>query len=215
MSDERKHKHTSIEPSINGPYLVKNLDELINSKGEQKETKPFIALCRCGGSANKPFCDGTHLRIGFTGEKEPNRVPDRMDDYEGEDIAIYDNRGVCSHRGNCTDNAPKVFQMGNEPWIHPDAQDAVETAKVIRTCPSGALSYTKDGTLSKEWFDEQKIIVTKDGPYDVQGHIKLGDPDGNTPEAKDHYTLCRCGHSKNKPFCNGQHWHIKFKDPRN
>jgi uncharacterized Fe-S cluster protein YjdI len=138
-----------------------------------------------------------------------------MDDYEGKDITIHDNRGVCSHRGSCSDNAPAVFKMGKKPWIEPDAQDAEPTAQVIRTCPSGALSYSKDGTLHKDWNHEQDIIISNDGPHDVQGYIELKDPDGNTPESQEHYTLCRCGHSKNKPFCCGQHWHVDFKDPKN
>ena len=59
----------SIEPLVNGPYLVKNLREFRNSKGETIKTIPEIYLCRCGGSANKPFCDGTHWHIQFKDDK--------------------------------------------------------------------------------------------------------------------------------------------------
>jgi CDGSH-type Zn-finger protein len=212
MAEEIK---PSIQPTRNGPYMVKGLNKLNNSKGENLKVNPTMLLCRCGGSNNKPYCDGTHLKIGFSDQKEPDRVPDKMDEYKGKDITIHDNRGVCSHRGHCTDNAPKVFRMGVEPWIEPDAQNTEDTALVIRTCPSGALSYLKEGKLYKNWTHEQGIIVSNNGPYDIQGYIELNDPDGNTPESKEHYTLCRCGHSKNKPFCNGQHWHVNFKDPKN
>ncbi len=212
MTEDEK---PTIQPTRNGPYLVESLGTLKNSKGEDLKSSPTMMLCRCGGSNNKPHCDGTHVKIGFSDQKEPDRIPDRTDDYEGEDITIHDNRGVCSHRGYCTDNAPKVFRMGIEPWIDPDTQDAEETIRVVRMCPSGALGYTKEGVLFKDWDHEQRIIVTKDGPYDVQGYVDLEDPDGNTPESKEHYTLCRCGHSKNKPFCNGQHWYVNFKDPEN
>ena len=212
MAEEEK---PSIQSTRNGPYLVKKLKKLKNSKGEDLKSSPIMLLCRCGGSGNKPYCDGTHLEIGFTDQKEADRVADKMDNYEGKDITIHDNRGVCSHRGHCTDNAPKVFRMGIEPWIEPDTQAAEETAKVIKTCPSGALSYTEKGVLFKDWDHEQGIIASKDGPYDVQGYLDLEDPDGNTPESKEHYTLCRCGHSKNKPFCSGQHWYVNFKDPKN
>jgi len=58
-----------IEPQANGPYLVKNLARLQNSRGKLLETKPVCALCRCGGSARKPFCDGTHWSIGFTDDE--------------------------------------------------------------------------------------------------------------------------------------------------
>jgi len=206
---------SSIEPTRNGPYLVKNLKKLKNSNNEEIKSDSVITLCRCGGSNNKPFCDGNHIKIGFIDTKEDDRVPDKLETYEGEKLTIHDDRGVCSHRGYCTDNAPKIFRMKTEPWIDPDAQDPDETTKVIKTCPSGALSYTKDGVLSKDWDREPAINISKDGPYDIVGSIELKDPDGDTPESKEHYTLCRCGHSKNKPFCNGQHWYVKFKDEKN
>ncbi|MHC4779758.1 MAG: CDGSH iron-sulfur domain-containing protein [Planctomycetota bacterium] len=53
------------------------------------------------------------------------------------------------------------------------------------------------------------------GPYDVTGGIALMDPEGSTPESREHCTLCRCGSSKNKPFCDGTHWYVKFIDERN
>jgi len=103
-----EEENSSIQPTRNGPYLVKKLKKLKNSKGEDLKLNPIMVLCRCGGSSNKPYCDGTHLKIGFTDQKEPDRVADKMDNYEGKDITIYDNRGVCSHRGHCTDNAQNV-----------------------------------------------------------------------------------------------------------
>jgi len=204
-----------IKPTRNGPFLVKKLKKLKNSKGEELKSSQTVMLCRCGGSKNKPFCDGSHLKNGFTDKKEPDRVRDRTDDYRGKDITIHDNRGVCSHREHCINHAPRVFQRKARPWIIPDAQDAEETIRVIKMCPSGALSYTKDGVLFKEWGHEPAIIISKHGPYDVQGSVELKDPDGNQPESKSHYTLCRCGHSKNKPFCDGRHWRVRFKDPKN
>ncbi|MFW6129384.1 MAG: CDGSH iron-sulfur domain-containing protein [Candidatus Aminicenantaceae bacterium] len=205
----------TITPTRHGPLLVKNLKKLINSKGDDLDTNVTMTLCRCGKSKNKPFCDGAHLKNGFSDKKDPDRIEDKMDDYEGKDITIHDNRGVCSHREYCTDYAPKVFRRRVEPWIDPDAQNANETGRVIKMCSSGALSYTKDGALFKDWDNEPTVIISKGGPYEVQGYVELNDPDGNEPESKEHYTLCRCGHSKNKPFCDGNHWHVKFKDPKN
>lgn len=205
----------SIQPSENGPNLVKDLKKLKNSKGETFEPQPMVALCRCGQSSNKPFCDGTHMKVGFTGEKDKGRQPDKVDDYVGKDITIHDNRGVCSHRGYCTDNLPSVFRMKQEPWIDPDGASVEDIIRVVEMCPSGALSYTKDGVLHKEVDREPGVTVSKDGPHDVVGGIELDDPDGNTPESKEHYTLCRCGASKNKPFCSGEHWHVEFKDDKN
>ena len=140
----------SIEATPNGPYLVKQLSDLRNYKGQEIEAKPVMALCRCGGSANKPFCDGTHLRIGFHSDKSIDRVPDRLDDYASKQITIHDNRGVCAHSGYCTDNSPTVFNAEKEPWISPDLASPDEIANTIKMCPSGALSYTKDGVLYKD-----------------------------------------------------------------
>ena len=212
---EKAQSKPSIEPTLNGPYLVRNLTDLENSRGEAIETQPEMYLCRCGGSATKPFCDGTHLKIGFHSDKIRGGVPDRVDDYLGKGITIHDNRGVCSHSGYCTDNSPSAFRLGSEPWIDPDAADPEEIAETIKMCPSGALSYTKDGVLYKDQDRKPEIAVSKNGPHCVVGGTELKDPTGSKPESKEHYTLCRCGGSKNKPFCSGAHWDINFEDDKN
>lgn len=205
----------SIETTKGGPYLVRNLKDFKNSKDEPIETKPNMALCRCGASGKKPFCDGTHLNIGFSGDKAEDRIPDRQDTYECKSIIIYDNRGVCAHAGLCTHHSPAVFNAEKEPWIDPDADNPDKTARTIEMCPSGALSYEKDGVLHKDQEREPAIKISKNGPYHVVGGIELNDPDGSEPESKEHYTLCRCGKSKNQPFCNGAHGDTDFKDDEN
>ncbi|ADE36008.1 CDGSH iron-sulfur domain-containing protein [Methanohalophilus mahii] len=210
-----KEDKTIIKVSKDGPYIVSNLNTLRNSKGVFIETMPTIVMCRCGGSGNKPFCDGTHMKNGFSGDKKEDRVPDKMDTYKGKAITIHDNRGVCSHMGHCTDNLPSVFRMGIEPWIDPDGADPEEIARIIRMCPSGALSYTMDGQLHKDYPHDSEVFVGKDRSYNVVGDIELEGPDGSKPETQDHYCLCRCGGSKNKPFCDGSHWHIEFEDEKN
>lgn len=214
MSEHKENKPT-IEPAVNGPYRVTNLKDFKNSRGETIPTEPEMYLCRCGGSSRKPFCDGTHLKNSFNSAKSPDRVPDRMDDYAGREITIHDNRGVCAHSAFCTDNSPAVFKMRHEPWIDPDGADAEETARTIRLCPSGALSYTKGGVLYKDQDRSPAVTVTKDGPHRVAGSIEFHDPAGSKPESKEHFSLCRCGGSKNKPFCSGEHWYIGFKDDKN
>jgi uncharacterized Fe-S cluster protein YjdI len=99
-----------------------------------------MALCRCGGSANKPFCDGTHARISFSSHKRPDCVPDRRDHYVGAGVTIHDNRGICQHAGFCTDNLSKVFRLHQEPWIEPDGATVEAIIDQVRQCPSGALS---------------------------------------------------------------------------
>ena len=195
--------------------MVNDLDVFTNSKGEDMSIKRVMALCRCGQSNSKPFCDGAHLQSGFTDNKEEGREPNRIDTYVGKKITIHDNRGVCAHRGYCTDNLPTVFLSDTEPWINPDGASPEDIERVINMCPSGALSYTKDGVLFKDLQRYPAIRIAKNESYDVVGGCELVDPDGNNPESKEHYTLCRCGHSKNKPFCDGQHWYVDFKDDKN
>jgi CDGSH-type Zn-finger protein len=202
----------SIEPVVNGHYLVKNLKDFRNSRGEAIETKPVMALCSCGGSSNKPYCDGTHKKIGFNSDKAEDRVPDRVNTYVGKRITIYDNSGVCARAGYCTNHSPAVFNDQRKPWIDPDADDAEKTARTIRMCPSGALSYTKEGVHYKDQYRAPVITISKNGPYNIVGGIELNDPMGSKPESKEHYQLCRCGASKNKPFCTGEHLDINFKD---
>lgn len=204
-----------IECRENGPYLVRGLDDLKSSKGETIATEPVMALCRCGGSKNKPFCDGTHKQIGFKGEKHPDRTPDRRDNYVGKGITIHDNRGVCSHAGACTDGLAEVWRMKKEPWIDPDAADVQAIIETIRQCPSGALSYTIDNVEHRDQARDPAVLVSKNGPYRVTGAVELKDVPWGEGASREHYTLCRCGGSKNKPFCDGTHWHIKFKDDKN
>ena len=170
-----------------------------------------MILCRCGQSKNKPFCDGIHNKINFNSEKLEGRQPDQVDNYVGEGITIHDNRGVCSHIGYCTDNLPSVFRMKKEPWIDPDGASVADVIKLIKTCPSGALSYSVDGVKHDTLDRGPSIILRQDGPYHIEGEIELDDYNQSKPQSKEHYTLCRCGGSKNKPFCDGTHWYNNFK----
>ena len=88
-----------IEPLTNGPYLVKGLETLTNSKGEALPTKGVIALCRCGCSVTKPFCSGTHKEVGFDSANMSDGSLDGRVDHEGDGITIHDNRGICAHAG--------------------------------------------------------------------------------------------------------------------
>lgn len=205
-------ENPKISPLKNGPLLVKNLQKFTNSRGEKIDTKPTMPLCRCGASKTKPFCDGTHASIGFTDEKSEGRIADKKETYKGKSITIHDNRGICSHAGFCTDNLPGVFRMGTEPWIDPDGADIEEIKRVIRMCPSGALSYSEKGTETNEFFDEAEIVVSKNGPLYVRGGIEMKDVDLGGEASKEHFTLCRCGKSANKPRCDGAHWYAAFKD---
>ncbi len=202
----------TIECRENGPYIVNSCDRLTDDAGAEIAAKRVMALCRCGGSANKPFCDGTHARNGFSGTRESDGANDRRDTYVGKGITIHDNRAICAHAGVCTDSLPKVWRMDAEPWIDPDGAPVEAIIEVIRACPSGALSYSVDSKAAARPPGEPAIRVTKDGPYHVSGGIALQNVRWGDGAPRDHYALCRCGASKNKPFCDGSHWDIDFKD---
>ena len=110
--DSGERTKSKITTAPNGPCVVNSLEKLRNSSGEQIQTKPVFALCRCGGSAKKPFCDGTHAKIGFSDGKLEGTAEDKRDNYVGAEITIHDNRGICSHAGLCTEGLPKVFLYG-------------------------------------------------------------------------------------------------------
>ncbi len=209
MSERDKQ---TIESRDSGPYVISNVSNFKTSRAESVKTARTMVLCRCGKSGSKPHCDGTHTKIDFNSSKIEGRQPDRVDDYVGKEITIHDNRGVCSHAGYCTDNLPSVWRMQTEPWIDPDGASVEEIIRVIEMCPSGALSYTLKGIKHDAVEREPGISLRKDGPYYVEGGIGLEDYNGSTPESNEHYALCRCGGSKNKPFCDGTHWYINFKD---
>jgi CDGSH-type Zn-finger protein/ferredoxin len=213
----------------NGPlYLIndrekKIIENLENSKGEKLSNIQGIALCRCGASKNKPFCDGTHSIIRFSSKNNEDngnkKTSSKRKSYVGKKITIHDNRKICSHAAECVNNLPSVFRLNQRPWIDPD-QETTETEKIIETikkCPSGALSYSIDGIEYRDYDGKPLVKVSKDGPYLVSGEIELIIGEAEFPEdvSREHYTLCRCGASSNKPFCDGSHSTINFKDDKN
>lgn len=202
---------TTIECALNGPYLVKNLGEFRDAQGEPIKGPPVLALCRCGGSANKPFCDGSHKKNGFSGVRVADGSADKCETYAAAGITIHDNRSVCAHAGHCTDGLAEVFKYKCEPWIDAKAGTVENIIGTIRTCPSGALSYTLGDVTGADPQRQPAITVTKDGPYAVVGGPELMAQTFAKGVSKEHFTLCRCGASKNKPFCDGAHWSVGFK----
>lgn len=206
---------TTIECARNGPFLVKGLESFTNSRGEAVATQANMALCRCGGSANKPYCDGTHKRNGFSDARLADNGDDKVEAFRGPKITILDNRSICAHAGHCTEGLPGVFRDGSEPWIDPGGGSLDAIAAVIARCPSGALRGRIDGQGGAAVESGPlHVAITQDGPYAVRGVELLG-ARWAQGAPKDRYTLCRCGGSKNKPFCDGSHWELGFKDPDN
>ena len=195
------------------PFMVVDIEDVEGINGENVQMERVTSLCRCGKSKSKPYCDGSHGSAGFVGDKEEGRVPDRAKEYTGEDIRIYDNRGVCSHDGSCVKLLSEVFKKQGRPWIDADGAKIKDIIETVEKCPSGALSFGIGDKRYQEFFSRPpKIKIRKNGPLEVQGHIELIDDLGSKPECKEHYTLCRCGKSKNKPFCDGSHDDEKFEE---
>ena len=203
----------------NGPYYLFASTEatpvahLQRSSGVQCSTARGVALCRCGGSNNKPFCDGTHSSNGFTSANTADATKNRREVFAGKGITVFDNRAICAHAGVCTDNLKTVFLYGKEPWIDADGASVQEVIDTIRRCPSGALSYDINGVQLAPPRREPMVTVTDNGPYAITGGMELMNVEFGDGASKEHYTLCRCGASKNKPFCDGSHWAINFRDP--
>ena len=222
LRERQAQCEAGIRCARNGPYLVTNAEHVRNWLGEELEVRPQMALCRCGESASKPLCDGACARVGFDDKKDPRRVRDRRDTYEGVQLTVYDNRGICQHSGFCTDRLQSVFHTEG-PFVTPSGGRMDEIIRAVRDCPSGALSYAVDGVEARAQVDwdgmrEPAIEISKDGPYRVTGAIPLSDEAGDpikraSGSSLEHYALCRCGHSQNKPFCSGMHWYVDFKDP--
>ena len=212
---------TGIDVAVNGPYLVTNADNLHNWLGEDVPTRPQMALCRCGASAIKPLCDGSHATSGFTDARTPtafptaatptsaSRSPSRQPRHLPALRSVHRPAGHGVPRRHGAVRAPSGGRMD-------------EIIRAVRDCPSGALSYAIDGVEAREEVDsrhrEPAIEVTRDGPYRITGGIPVREPtDERIAErpgaSQEHYALCRCGQSQNKPFCSGMHWYVNFDDP--
>lgn len=187
-----------------GPYTVVDV-KLYDEYDNEIKTPRVYSLCRCGESKNMPFCDGTHMKVGFDGTNTRGGEG-KTKIYQGEKIKIYDNRRLCSHEGVC--ELEGVFDVEKTPWIDPNGiGDVNKIIEIIKLCPSGSLTYEIGEKHITAWFDDEKIIFKENGPLYIQGKVDIKD-DQNSKEqlvSKEHYTLCRCGKSNNKPFCDGEH----------
>lgn len=133
--------------------------------------------------------------------------------YEGEGVTIHFDARLCIHAARCVHGLPSVFDADARPWITPDGAGVDEIVAVVERCPSGALTYTRsDGGPAEAMPEEREITLVRDGPLYVRGAIDLCDADGETISAGPRVALCRCGASKNKPFCDNSHIEAGFSD---
>jgi CDGSH-type Zn-finger protein/truncated hemoglobin YjbI len=214
--DEVTMEPPKIFVTEHGPYRVEGEVAIHDTEGALLRHGGTWCLCRCGGSRNKPFCDATHGVKGFDGAETADRgsITRRRHGYQAADITVFDDRSRCAHFGQCTDRLPRVFRADIEPFVDPHGAPPDEIAAVVAGCPSGALAYTpgSDGD-PMETAAEPSITPIVDGPYRVRGAIQVAGADGGPYERRERQTLCRCGQSNNKPFCDGSHWYAGFRDP--
>lgn len=217
VGDEHTGPH--IELVDDGPLRYRRGEEgerqgtLRRPDGTEIETRENVLLCRCGASERKPFCDGSHVGVGYSSKKKWKPGAGSTIDHVGERVIIHDNRALCAHVEYCVQDLPNVFDRSKRPWVNPNGATPEEIIALCKKCPSGALSCTVDGVLYRNYEERPPtVIATREGPYYVQGGVEvIGEPfsEGYSTE---HCTLCRCGESRNKPLCDGKHWDVGFVD---
>ncbi len=212
----RDKTETMIRVTRDGPYRIEGSITVTDASGQLVCEEGTRYLCRCGGSRHKPLCDGTHGKNGFDGTETADHgsIRERRQALPGQGVTIFDDRSRCAHIGRCTDGLPAVFRLGQEPWIDATAASAEEISAVVRRCPSGALAYALGTDLEPtEELADSAIIALPDASLQIRGGVQVVAVDGKPYEIRARQTLCRCGHSKNKPFCDGSHWSAGFRDP--
>lgn len=216
--------------ALNGPYLVSGGVPLAkqhvvtNEGGESIEwregqsypAKAVYALCRCGQSSRKPFCDGTHTKIGFDGTETASRVPflEQAEKMDGPKMGLLDAESLCAFARFC-DVKGKIWNLVGQTN---SAEAQALVAQQAGHCPSGRLVALDAHGKALEPKLQPSIGIIEDtamgiaGPLWVRGGIPITSSDGQQLEVRNRVTLCRCGASSNKPYCDGTHASIKFKD---
>jgi CDGSH-type Zn-finger protein len=183
--------------------------ELIDQK--EYPLQETYTLCRCGSSKNKPFCDGTHRKIGFDGSETASRKPylEKAEVFEGPELRLTDAQEFCDHSRFClrSGGIRSLIQRSDDAEAR---KTAIEEAMI---CPSGRLVLwdKKRGNPFEKDFEPSLVLVNDkqkgcEGPLWVRGGVPIESADGSRYESRNRVTLCRCGKSDNKPYCDGSHW---------
>ena len=217
----------SIRITEHGPYLVSSdvplktafievgptgaSDKWVfgEEKHEPQQAGETYALCRCGKSSTKPFCNGSHLHTAFHAEERAPREAYELGAilYDGETMDLLDNESLCAYVRFC-DRGPGVWKAAEESSDEANRRMAIE---MCDDCASGRLTVVDREGNSLETPAPQEICLVEDtdagrrGPLWVRGGIPIIGADGYEYERRNRVTLCRCGHSENKPYCDGSH----------
>lgn len=215
----------------NGPYIVTGnvpLYELIIEprgrgyvyrEGREFPRQEQYALCRCGKSAKMPFCDGAHIHHKFNGkEKKASRKPylKQARTYRGPGVDLTDADELCAFARFCHADEGNVWELTKRSSNPHLKEMAIKTAV---ECPAGRLvAWDKETWNAIEPAYEPSIVLLQDpergcsGPLWVRGGIQIEGADGFLYEARNRVTLCRCGCSRNMPFCDAMHISDGFRD---
>jgi CDGSH-type Zn-finger protein/uncharacterized Fe-S cluster protein YjdI len=138
----------------------------------------------------------------------------KLHEYKGKNITIVYDVQRCIHAKECVRGAPAVFNADTKPWVNPDTAEPRTVAAVIQKCPTGALHYqAADPALAEHPDPSNTLIPSPDGPLYLRGNIIVATDDNKEVLADSRVALCRCGASRNKPFCDNSHFAVAFHDP--
>lgn len=229
MSSGTEETAGSTEPWIevtDGPYVlhgdlpVTRRSYVRTERGESlttRESAPLdagdgTALCRCGQSGNKPFCDNSHLEADWdnTETAPTDSYDDRARTVTGDGVTMRDDKTLCQHAGFCSTKDTSVWKMIKETE---DTEKRSLLMAMVSRCPSGRLTHRLPGEDADLEPDLRPAVhVADDGSYEVTGGVRVQRNDGQPLETRNRMSLCRCGASSNKPFCDGSHSEIGFSD---
>ncbi|MDR0319636.1 MAG: CDGSH iron-sulfur domain-containing protein [Rickettsiales bacterium] len=217
-----------IKITKDGPYMVQGLSKISekviltddngisvkygDGQSFQINADP-VALCRCGKSQNAPFCDGSHIEGGFVGTETAPKTPimKNAEIFKGPNLNLADNEKYCAFARFC-DAGGRIWNL---VMAGGEITDKL-AMKEANLCPAGRLmAFTKSGEALENKYDPELNMIEDgglkiSGPLWVKGGIVVESEDGTTYEVRQKQTLCRCGASGNKPFCNGAHASVRF-----
>lgn len=138
-------------------------------------------------------------------------MSDRTKEYWSDEISVTYDADRCIHVAECIRGLPEVFDTKKRPWIQPGNAAADQVAAVVVRCPTGALHFRrKDGVPGEAIALANTIRVQARGPLHLRGNLEVGLPGEEAALQDTRVALCRCGHSRNKPFCDNLHRDMQF-----
>jgi CDGSH-type Zn-finger protein len=224
-------RNGKIVISKDGPYLVsgglglskavigtdKNGIPVKWIQGGKYPDRDRYALCRCGKSKTMPYCDGSHAETGFDGTETAahDSYLDQADTLTGPDLVLTDAEAFCAVARFC-DRGEGVWNLTDNSDDPGSRKTAIQEAC---DCPAGRLvAWNRETGEPIEPDFEPSITLVEDpeqdasGPVWVKGGVPVVSADGIEYEVRNRVTLCRCGESENKPFCDGSHLSSGFND---